>query len=576
MRSCRTFVWFIPCLIGAVAVLYSSADEDPKKVRYPKPPSAENVKIVPDGWKTAPRKPLDRGEIDRLLAQARKPDSPSLAPIINDEQFIRRVSLDVVGKLPTPADVELFVADKDPNKRAKVIDRLLDSEDYARFWGRYIRDVLVWRATDQRIIPRLMRTVTLEAWLVDQFKKNRSWSAISHDLITANGSLRQRHLEGGETGFMLSHTGDDAIIERAADTSRIFLGIRIQCAQCHDHPDDIWKRNQFHEFAAFLGRTGDSTIKPAAKGEGAGNIGLLSLDKGEYQMPDQDDPKKSYTVHPKFLLGDLKVPQALSDAERRKVLADSITSKENYWFAAAFVNRVWGALMSQAFNQPVDNMGPLQTPTNPEVLLRLADAFRATDHDIKGLLRAILNSEAYQRQFRLGQALEEHLGFAAMYPGRISGHALWQSLETALGPFPPEDEENVKRFKGGGNVLAGPFTQGAPALQYLVRLAFDADPSLNADEVEATITQAMMLMNNKDLNAQIKSTGDTSLAELLSSHKQDESAIQIVYLRTLGRKPTADEMDGCRDHLKTVAKRGEAFEDIVWALVNSREFQTKR
>jgi hypothetical protein len=163
-----------------------------------------------------------------------------------------------------------------------------------------------------------------------------------------------------------------------------------------------------------------------------------------------------------------------------------------------------------------------------------------------------------------------------MYPAKLSGHALWQSLESALGPFPPELSQNVKKFTGGAGVQAGPFTDGAPSLQYLVRLTFDADPSLNADEIESTITQAMMLMNNKQLNAQIKATGNTPLASLLGAHKADDSAFQIVYLRTLGRKPTADELASCRDHLKAIGKRGEAFEDILWALVNSREFQTKR
>jgi hypothetical protein len=577
MTTFRTSAWYAVWLSVGVGLacwaLFTPAAAEDKKPRYPKAPDAKDVKLVPDAWKTAPRTPLAPGEIDRLLEAGRSAadNGPELST--TDEQFVRRACQDVTGKPPTPDVIEAFVNDPDSGKRSKLIDRLLASGDFAQHWGRQLRDVLLWRATDLRIVARLPRTVALELWLTHQLKENRSWAAITRDLLTAKGGLRHRSHEGGENAFLLAHTGEDAPVERAADTSRVFLGIRIQCAQCHDHPEDIWKRNQFHELAAFFGRTGDQSNRT----EGGGVIELVARPDGEYQMPGQDDPKKFTTVHPRFLTGE-EVPQGLSDAERRRALADLITSKENFWFAAAFVNRVWGVLMGQAFYEPVDDMGPLkeQEATRPEVLLRVADAFRTTDHDIKGLFRVILNSQAYQRQFRLGENAAQHVKFAGNYPSRLSGEALWQALFAALGPFPSDRSDDEREFRGGAGVTGGPFAKANPTLVYLVKLLFDADPSLRPDDVEGSITQALMLMNNKVLNSRIRATGDTPLAQLMNAHANDDSAVQALYLRSLGRKPTADELTACRDYLKQVGKRGEAFEDILWTLVNSTEFQSRR
>jgi hypothetical protein len=292
-------------------------------------------------------------------------------------------------------------------------------------------------------------------------------------------------------------------------------------------------------------------------------------------MPDLQDPKKTSTVHPRFITNE-EVRTELPDSERRKALADLITSKDNYYFAAAFVNRVWGVLMGQGFYQPIDNLGPKQEPNYPEVLLRMADGFRATNHDIKGLFRVVLNSEAYQSDFRMGKSFDEHLKFAGVYPSRLSGEALWLSLYDVLGPFAGEDAEEGRVFRGGGGIKPGPFSSANPALVFLVKDLFDSDPSLKADEVESSITQAMMLMNNKKLNGSIKATGDTALAKLLTDHKKDDSAIQILYLKALARKPTARELETCMNYVQRVGKRDDAFEDILWTLVNSTEFQTRR
>ena len=178
--------------------------------------------------------------------------------------------------------------------------------------------------------------------------------------------------KNGALFFLTSHRGPDAAMEMAAETARIFMGIQIQCAQCHDHPSDQWKRVQFHELAGYFARTRER-LKPAAAGKRA-SVELVSAPRGEHEMPSPTDAKKTLLTPPRFLDGKA-AGQNLSDADRRTALANAITDKSNYWFAGAYINRIWGELMGQAFYQPVDDMGPKKEAVFPGVLTRLTGAF---------------------------------------------------------------------------------------------------------------------------------------------------------------------------------------------------------
>src|SRR5207248_1789786 len=206
--------------------------------------------IKPSDWQAAPAEPLRPGEVDRLFARELQAAGVRPAPRTADEQFVRRVYLDLTGRLPLPADVTGFVADRDPRKRPKLIDRLLASDEFATHWARYWRDVMAARLTDFR--GRLLAR-SFEQWMAEQLKKDRRWDQVVRDLLTAEGEARFD--DAGKTGqffFLASHSGADAANEQAAETARVFLGIQINCAQCHDHPFDSWKREQFHELAAYF------------------------------------------------------------------------------------------------------------------------------------------------------------------------------------------------------------------------------------------------------------------------------------------------------------------------------------
>jgi hypothetical protein len=529
------------------------------------PPAPRASLLTNEAWVNAPLTPVKSEEIDRLVGRELQAEGIKPAPLTTDEQFLRRVTLDLTGRLPAPAAVLGFVADKDPHKRAKVIDKLLDSDDYARHWARYWRDVIAARVADGR--GRALQNA-FDQWMTQQLKSDQGWDQIARAMITADGPCRfDDEGQNGANYFLASHLGPDAANEQAAETSRIFLGIRIQCAQCHDHPSDQWKRVQFHELAAYFARVGAQPIREDKKFVG---LRLVSRPRGEHTMPDKADPKKALLTHPRFLDGS-EAGKDKSDLERRRALAGAIVGPSNYWFAGAYVNRIWGELMGQSFYQPVDDMGPGKEAVMAPVLTRLAASFRATDYDIKALFRVIMKSQTYQRQLWRGEASDNHLHGAAASPARLRANVLWDSLVGVLGPIGPVGKlPEAKKIQGKGAPRPANFFQA------LFTLEFGYDPSIRPDEVEGSIPQALMLMNSPAINQRMQARADTMLGQVLKNNKEDDAALAALYLHALARKPTDRELSKCRAYIKKIGNRDEAFEDILWALINSTEFQTKR
>ena len=512
-----------------------------------------------DAWKKLERTVPTPTELDQLLDKEIARLGTITAPLCSDADFYRRVSLDISGKLPTPIKLRDFAQDSSPDKRAKLIDKLLESEEYSRYWSQYWAEVISAKVTDRR---GLLAYRPFEDWMALQLKNNTPWNQIAHELITAEGEVMPGDKSDGRTFLMLGHLGPDAPVERASEVSRIFLGIQIQCAQCHDHPSDIWKREQFHEFAAYFARTGDRLVP-------AGNMrfGLRVHGRffGEHKMPSKEDPAKGTTVHPRFLDGS-EGPKNASDKKRREALVASMTSQDNPWFAAAYVNRIWGKLLGQGFYQPIDDMGPQKELVQQEAFLRLVGAFQAMKYDGKAFLRLVLNTKAYQRQTRIGETQEEHLLFAAVYPSRLDAEAFWQSLNDALGqvggPFASFNRLNPLFF--------------ARSYEGQFRNQFKFDPSFRPDEVEGSVAQALWMMNNPQIEEKILAKPGNFLGKLLKDFPDDGQALRILYSRVLSRLPLAGEEERCKSHLASAKSREEGFEDLLWALINTTEFQSRR
>jgi hypothetical protein len=537
---------------------------DPTPQNKPIAPHAPKSSVLTDeAWQKAPLTPLQPGELDRLVKKELTESKITPAPLTTDEQFIRRATLDLTGQLPTPADIKDFVADPASQKRALLIDKLLASEEYAQHWARYWREVIAARVNERR---GMLLARSFEVWMTEQLKQNVAWDKIVRAMLMAEGSCTyEDDAKNGAVFFLASHVGPESVNEQAAETARVFLGIQIQCAQCHDHPQDQWKRVQFHELAAYFARTQQRPMR--VQGQGPQGMEIFSQPRGEHEMPAGNDPKKTLLTHPRYLDG--TSPGAnLPDQARRRALADTVTSKKNYWFAGAFVNRLWGELMGQSFYQPVDDMGPKKEAVFASVLTRLTGAFRGTNYDIKDLFRSVMNSETYQRQIRPGESADEHLHFAAAYPTRLRADALWGSLTTVLGSMSGGPVNRLRPAAKGALV--------APGLEGVVVEEFKFDPSLKPDEVEGSIPQALLLMNNPQINQKILARGTNVLGRILASYPEDAEAINMVYLKTLSRKPTNRELEKCSNYIQSAKSRTEAYEDLLWAILNSTEFQTKR
>jgi hypothetical protein len=551
---------------GLVPRISSAADKTAKKIeKLPAPPVPASALLTPEAWQETPLTTATAEEIDRLILAQLKAQKIAPTPLTTDEQFVRRLSLDLTGRLPSPAEIEAFVRDKASDKRSKLIDSLLDSEVYARHWARYWRDTVLG---DQPLGVHYQLEGDFEDWLCEQFKTNQPWDVIVTAMLTAEGTLKRGEGKNGAIFFLGRVDGEDGQIARTNDTARLFLGIQVQCAQCHDAnrggKPSQWQRTQFHELAGFFARLGGgNSFKTATQ------IKLFALKpKLEREMPDKNDPGKHYVTTPRFLTGATPTANA-DDLERRQALARFVTDKKNFWFAAAYANRVWGEFLGQSFYEKVDEMGPnrkddaLMLP----VLVRLTAAFRATDYDTRALARLVLNTQAYQRQSRMGQSADEPISFAAVYPTRLRADVVRQSLESVLGTW------------------KGPQTITGKDLEQV----FYFDPSSKVAEIQGSLSQALWLMNSNLVNTPIRAKGPAPakeaqdiplLQQILSAHAQDDDAIRALYLRVLARKPTERELQTCREHLQATleakGKRSDAFEDLLWVLVNSTEFLRKR
>lgn len=567
--SNRAKIAFTTLILAASVGGVMAQNEAPKSEKANNP--AKTKSLVPMGaiseqkWLSAKRTPLEPGEIDGLIDSVAANSGMKLAETISDEEFVRRVFLDLTGHLPIPGDIRQFMVNKSPNKRAELIDELLKSKQFAEYMTGYWMDVINARATDRQ---SLILAGNFKNWMQQQLSDNVSWGEIVRQMLTANGELKfdQSTSENGAAYFLLSRRGNDAPTERAAEASRIFMGVQIQCAQCHDHPFDSWKRIQFHQFAAYLSKVRERPIRDEDKKRIVG-LRLVSVPFGEHQMEDTDNPKKKTTVFPKFLNGDAPRGFRTNDMMRRNALAESITSKDNPYFAAAFVNRVWGELMGQSFYTPVDDLGPQREAMLPDVIARLAGSFRGSNYDIKQLYRDIMNTDAYQRKIRLGKSTEEHLLATASYPTRLRAEALFQSLEGVLGKL-----DNSRFFQGR---RPNPFARNFGLEGQFVK-EFHFDPSTKPEEVEGSIPQALLLMNNPIINQKIEAKTGNILSYILRAYPDNRKALHIVYLRTLARHPSDSELLRCLSHVREVGNRSEAFEDILWTLINSTEFQTRR
>jgi hypothetical protein len=597
---------------------------------------------VGDGKASIPDRPvkaitpptLTSAELDRLIAKHLAKNDPKVQPatLTSDVEFVRRIFFDVIGKPPTPDQVESFLRDRAKDKRARLIDLLLSTPEYGRNWAKYWRDVVMFHATNENL--NRVRFDAMESWLTKQFQANVPWDEIVSELITATG----RNDENGAVAFSLAH--ETRPVELAGEVSRIFMGVQIQCAQCHDHKTDSWKRAQFHEFAAFFAGVRPKQVAPASKGERP-VISVVVQGPRRYFMPDSANPAKQIPVAPRFFLAtsrsqsDAPLPETLEIPARRVLAASYITGQDNPWFAKAYINRIWYVLMGESFFEPIDDIGPERSPKAPEVLDPLASQWQKGGYDVRWLFRTILNTEAYQRRVRSTANAAGKTPFASSCPSRLRADQVYDALMQALA-VPVDTDGNMVVPNGNGRP-GGPGNTPKNAQKALARLAeanpkrlqnlspgdparllkkpqgkgagqkaaqavglasqigkkpaaavrpggqrmlfdrlFGIDPSVANEDIVGTIPQALFLMNSPLVSNRIQARPGTFLGEVLQFAPNDRAALGALYVRVLSRQPTNQEVEICGRYMAAVGNRAEAFEDIYWSLINTTEFITRR
>lgn len=504
--------------------------------------------------------------VDQAIADEVFDESTGLAPRCDDETFVRRAYLDIVGDIPTPEATTAFLLDPSTDKREQLVRQLLDDPHYGQNWARYWRDVVFYRAQEDR--SRIAANAMV-ADLAEQLNNNVGWDEVASDFITARGDVR----EDGHTAIIMAQDGRTE--ETTAEMSRIFLGIQIQCAQCHDHPYDRWKREQFHELAAFFPRIGVRAVREVTKrsfevyandsfGRRQRNQNNDRRPTSEHRMPDLNHPELPGAVmKPQFFLTSASLPLALRDDERREQLAEWLT--ENEWFSIALVNRLWAELVGEPFYPAIDDIGPDREPTAPTAMKLLAKKFTESGHDMKWLLATICATDAYQREAQPRRG-PTGTSFTANVPQRLRSDQLFNAFLTALG-----GEEKVAGSSGYGGQ-----NRRQSGIRNEFANLFGYDPSEAREGISATIPQSLALMNGSQLNSYINPGKKTALGRLIREINDNESLIVELYLRCFNREPSDDELARAMAYCDESAKRTEAFEDLLWVLVNSAEFQYRR
>jgi hypothetical protein len=486
-------------------------------------------------------------EIDRKLAEAKLAPSPRCS----DEEFLRRAYLDLTGVVPTADKAREFLGSADPDKRAKLLDELLADPHY----GRRMADIWTAKLFPADSANRFVLKEPLYKWLEDEFNRNTPWDRFVTDLVTATGTVE----ENPATTYFLANRSVDKLTDT---TAQHFLGVQLQCAQCHNHPFTDWKQAEYWGVAAFYSKVRADNPKNANKG---GDNTKIGVQEGPARSKQKDFfPEAAKDVPAKYLGGPVA---GLGSAEPyRPVLAKWMTHPDNPFFARALVNRAWAHLFGRGLVNPVDDMLPENEPTHPELLDALArHAATAGGFDLKYLLKAICLSDAYQRTSKPTAAnkadarLFSHMSVKVMSPEQLFD-SLAQVTGLGQGPAGKGAKAQVGAAKGG---------PAGPRQQFVNFFLAGADGTSPLD-YEAGIPQALRLMNSPIAN------NPAALRTVIGSATDPTEAVERIYLAALSRRPTADERKTLAEYVAKVGNKQTALGDILWAVLNSSEFTLVR
>ena len=467
----------------------------------------------------------------------------------SDGEFLRRAWVDVCGTLPPADEAQKFLADADPEKRRKLIDRLLDRPEYASYFALKWSDILRNRRQGQA--GRMHGTFGLHRWLREGLEANKPYDQLVREVLTATGDLRHNP----PVAWYREVTSPTV---RADDVAQVFLGTRIQCAQCHHHPFEKWSQNDYYGMVGFFSRIGQKT----PPGAGAEPVVFTRRD-GEARHP-----RTNEVVPPKPLDGPAMPPKPGDDP--RLGLAKWMTAKGNPFFARALVNRMWAHFFGRGIVEPIDDLRATNPPSNPELLDALAKDFEENGFDLKRLVRTITTSRTYGLSAIPNQWNQKDRNAFSHYPTkRLQAEVLLDAIHTvtlaphSFGGLPAGTRAIELPDESFGSTFLELF--GKPK-----RVS-----SCECERVgEASLGQSLHLINSTEIAARINAKGGR--VELLAAADQraDSDKIRELYLVTFTREPTSEETATSLAYINALGReRKSAYEDLVWALLNTKEFQ---
>jgi hypothetical protein len=483
--------------------------------------------------------------IDDLIRQRAKNDGIPVAGPADDATFIRRLSLDLIGKIPTLTDSRDYVENDSPSKRWEWVERYLRDPRYSQHFAAIYRNILLPTNT------RFDDGGGFEQYLKDRFERNAPYNAMAKEILTSPLGVNSGTSAASASFFAV---GEGKAEDMATATSRVFLGIKLDCAQCHAHPFAPWSKDQFWEFAAFFNTTARRGRAPAPPG--GGKVGPLK--PFEIAIP---DTKK--TVKAKFLDGTQPKPEG----EPLNVVAEWTTAANNPYFARAAADHLWSYFFGVSLLEPILEQADDDAITHPELLDVLAKELIDHKFDLKFLIRAIVHSEAYQRSSE-GQSAAQELRYFTRMPVRgMTAEQLFDSFSEATG----YRESLGYRTTGRRAFIDGVAT--TPRQEFVAKFT----TSERRHETHTSIQQALFLMNGTFSREQTNVASNESLRTIVESKRETTSRkLQTLFLMTLSRLPRPEERQRMESYIDAQSAQGtaaQAWSDLFWALLNSAEFR---
>ncbi len=486
--------------------------------------------------------------IDELVDARLRALSIEPSPVVTDEVFLRRASLDLIGRLPSVDEAREFLNAGDDGKRERLVDDLLDRREYADHWSSFWADLL--RPNPYRV--GIKAVLNYDNWIRTQFRNNVPYDEFVRQLVTARGSTWQN---GAATLYRDRRSPDEV----ATLTSQLFLGVRLECAKCHHHPFERWSQADFYQFAAYFAKVsykGTGLSPPISGGEES----VITSTSGAVSHPVTGE-----TMQPTPLFG--SAPTTAAGDDPRESLAKWMTSVENDYFAKVQVNRVWSILMGRGIVEPVDDLRRTNPPTNPELLDALAGEFQATGFDTKRLLKTIVLSRVYSHSSTpTSSNAGDRLNYSRHYRKRLRAEVLMDAIADVterpaeLAEMPPETRASQVWTTRVNSIFLDTF--GRPNE--------NQDPPCERIP-DATVSQSLHMMNSPQLEDRIRSDGSRA-DRLASSELTPSQIVQELYLASYSRFPTQQELVYATGLVAASENRRGVIEDLMWAMLNSPEF----